>query len=299
MRRTLGLLGLIVLAPAAHAQSATDVERCFQNPGTCSTGGGASAPAAGGGGGGVVAARPAPDYNSVLQRPEAERQRIQESLRTLDKYNGPIDGKIQSEGTVKAIGDWQKGRGAPATGKLTPDEVQALHTEASKAPIKRIEPPAQATAPPPVAPSNADTLKALQARLAERRKAAEPKADALAQILIKDLKSYVAADGKGVVGDQFTYFASWYRDNRAKGRSLGDIAAAVEDYGDTKPGPATSIEVRFDVKQSDKNVSQCLVFSWIDAGTASPRQSSQSFRCDDVAAVEKWKSEQALRSAWR
>ena len=32
----------------------------------------------------------------MLQSPEPDRRHIQESLRTLDKYNGPIDGNLQS-----------------------------------------------------------------------------------------------------------------------------------------------------------------------------------------------------------
>ena len=59
---------------------------------------------------------PAPDYATVLQSPEPDRKRIQESLRTLDKYNGPIDGNLESDATVKAIQDWQKGRGTNPVG---------------------------------------------------------------------------------------------------------------------------------------------------------------------------------------
>ncbi|MGZ6125746.1 MAG: hypothetical protein ACXWLR_12350, partial [Myxococcales bacterium] len=107
MRGTLALLILAALAPvAALAQSAGEVERCFQNPAVCGQGGGA-APAPSGGAP-VATARPAaaaPDYTSVLQSPEPDRRRIQESLRTLDKYNGPIDGNLQSEATAKAIAE--------------------------------------------------------------------------------------------------------------------------------------------------------------------------------------------------
>ena len=206
MRRALLVIGFAALLPAsAFGQSAGEVERCFQNPAACGSGGGGAAatpaPATGGGGAPVAAARPAPpDYTTVLQSPEADRKRLQESLRTLDKYNGPIDGNLQSEATVKAIGDWQKGRGTAVVGKLTPAEAQQLNAEASRAPIRRIEPSTQAAAPP-AAPSNADALKALRDRLAERRKAAEPKAEAAAQSLIRDLKAYVAADGKGAAGE--------------------------------------------------------------------------------------------------
>jgi hypothetical protein len=49
-------------------------------------------------------------------------------------------------------------------------------------------------------------------------------------------------------------------------------------------------------KLADAVASQCLVFAWIEA---SPRKNTQTFSCDDVAAVEKWKTDQALRSAWR
>lgn len=296
MRRALLTLGLAVLLPAAaFGQSAGEVERCFQNPAGCAAGGGA-APAPGGGGAPVAAARPAPpDYTTVLQSAEADRKRLQESLRTLDRYNGPIDGNLQSEATVKAIGDWQKGRGTAVVGKLTPAEAQQLNAEAARAPIRRIEPSTQAAAPP-AAPSNADALRALRDRLAERRKAAEPKAEAAAQALIRDLKAYVAADGKGAAGEQFTAFAKWYADNKAAGRAVGEIAPAIDDYGDAKSGAAATAEIRFDTRQGAETYRQCLVFAWIE-GT--PRKNTQAFSCDDVAAVEKWKTDQALKSAWR
>ncbi len=121
--------------------------------------------------------------------------------------------------------------GFAQVGKLTPTEAVTLNNEAARVPIKRLNP--VAAAPPP---SNADRLKALQARLAERRKAAEPKAEAASQALLRDLKAYVAADGKGVAGDQFAGFAKWYADNKAAGRSVGDITPAVEDYGDAREG---------------------------------------------------------------
>lgn len=299
MRRALLILGLAVLLPAtAFGQSAGEVERCFQNPAGCAAGGGAApAPGSGTGGGApVAAARPAPpDYATVLQSPEADRKRLQESLRTLDKYNGPIDGDLQSDATAKAIGDWQKGRGTAVVGKLTPAEAQQLNAEAAKAPIRRIEPSTQAAAPPP-APSNADALKALRDRLAERRKAAEPKAEAAAQSLIRDLKAYVAADGKGTAGEQFAAFAKWYADNKAAGRTVGEIAPAIDDYGDAKSGAAATAEIRFETKQGADTYRQCLVFAWVE-GT--PRKNTQAFSCDDVAAVEKWKTDQALKSAWR
>ena len=152
MRRALILLSLTLLAPAvAWAQPAGEVERCFQNPAACgwSTGPGGHAPPAAGpppAGPPVAATRPAapaPDYTTVLQSPEPDRRRIQESLRTLDKYNGPIDGNLQSDATMKAIADWQKGRGTHPVGKLTPQEAQQLNAEAARIPIRRIEPPPQ------------------------------------------------------------------------------------------------------------------------------------------------------------
>src|SRR5882724_4791997 len=164
------LLLLAALLPAtAFAQSAGEVERCFQTPGACSAGGAAPAPVASTPPAAAPRAAAAPDYTTVLNSPEPDRRKLQESLRTLDKYNGPIDGNMQSEPTVKAIGDWQKGHNAPVTGKLTPGEAVALNNEAARAPIKRIDPSSQATAPPPPPPpqqSNADALKALQASLA-------------------------------------------------------------------------------------------------------------------------------------
>lgn len=305
MRRWL-LLGLVAAMPAvALAQSAGEVERCFQNPGSCSQG-------SGGGGGAPIpapapaaapaaprAAAAAPDYASVLNSSEADRRKLQESLRTLDRYSGPIDGNLQSDATVKAIGDWQRGHQLSATGKLTPGEAVALNNEASRAPIRRLDPSTQvaAAAPtPPAPPSNADVLKGLQARLAERRKAAEPKAEAASQALIKDLKAYVDAEGKGVAGEQFAGFAKWFADTRGAGRTVGDIRPAIDDYGDARTGAATTTEVTFETRQGDKSATSCLVFAWIE-GT--PRKNSEAFSCDDVAAVEKWKTDQTLKSAWR
>jgi hypothetical protein len=291
-----GLIAALMLGPAAAmAQSAGEVERCFQNPAGCSTGGGGGAipPAA------VVQKPAAPDYVTVLQSPEPERRKLQESLRTLDKYNGPIDGNLQSKASEEAIASWQKSHGYSAVGKLTPTEAVTLNNEAAKAPIKRINPSAAAasTQPQTPQPSNMERLKALQAQLAERRKAAEPKADAAAQSLVRDLKAYAAADGKGIAGDQFAGFAKWYADNKAAGRSVGDIAAVVEDYGEAKPsGDAVATEVTVQTKQGDSVYPQCMMFAWVEAA---PRKDAQTFSCDDVAGLEKWKSDHALASAWR
>src|SRR5437763_171882 len=68
-----------------------------------------------------------PDYTTVLNSPDPDRRKLQESLRTLDKYNGPIDGNLQSEAAMKAISDWQKGHGYNAVGKLTPTEAVTLN----------------------------------------------------------------------------------------------------------------------------------------------------------------------------
>jgi hypothetical protein len=291
--------GILLLAQAAFAQSAGEVERCFQNPGVCATAP-SVAPPPPAHTGPAPAPRPGPDYASVLQSPDVERRRIQESLRTLEKYNGPIDGNLQSDGTVKGIGDWQRGRGAPVTGKLTPDEVQVLHADAAKAPIRRIEPPATPPATAARPPSNEEQLKALRARLAERRRVAEPKAKAASDALLADLKAFVASDGKGgAIREQFSSFAGWFDQTRAAGRSIGEIAPAVEDYGDARAGNAVTVEVRLDVKQDGTNSKHCAVFAWREQGTPPQRQETKSFSCDDVAAVEKWKSDQALRSAWR
>ena len=234
-----------------------------------------------------------PDYTTVLNSPEPDRRKLQESLRTLDKYNGPIDGNLSSEATMKGIGDvaegpWLRRR----VGKLTPTEAAALNNEASRAPIKRLDPKMEAAAAPPAPPSNADRLKELQARLAERRKAAEPKANAATEALVKDLKAYVAADGKGVAGEQFAGFAKWYADTRSAGRTVGDIKPAVEDYGDAKAGAAATAEVTFDTKQGDSTAKECLVFAWIEGR---PRKDPQAFSCDDVAGVEKWKTDQVAQ----
>ncbi|MGZ3340114.1 MAG: peptidoglycan-binding domain-containing protein [Reyranella sp.] len=300
MRHIWMVLACAALAPAtALGQSAGEVERCFQNPAACGQGGGAApAPSASPPVAATRPAAPAPDYTTVLQSPEPDRKHIQESLRTLDKYNGPIDGNLQSEATTKAISDWQKAHGLPVAGKLTPQEAQQLNAEASRTPIKRIEPPPQTAAAPPTTPptSNADALKALNARLAERRKAAEPKAEAAAQSLIRDLKAYAAADGKGVAGDQFAAFAKWYADNKAAGRKVGEIAPVIDDYGDAKVGAAVTSEILLETKQDGTSQSQCLVFAWVEGN---PRKNAQAFSCDDVAAVEKWKTDQALKSAWR
>lgn len=309
--RFLVALAVAAFAPAVSlAQSAGEVERCFQNPAACSRGsGGGGAPAAqapSGGSGGQAATRPAapaPDYTTVLQSPDPDRRKIQESLRTLDKYNGPIDGNLQSDATVKAIQDWQKGRGTNPVGKLTPQEAQQLNAEAARTPIRRVDPSTQtATAPATPTPlpsppkSNADALKDLQARLAERRKAAEPKAEAATQSLIRDLKAYVAADGKGAAGDQFAGFAKWYAEAKADGRTVGEIAPVIDDYGDAKAGAAVASEVLLETKKGASNQSHCLVFAWVEGN---PRKNPQIFSCDDVAGVEKWKTDQSLKSAWR
>jgi hypothetical protein len=298
----LAFAAVTAIAPRTWAQSAGEVERCFQNPGACSQSGSQPAPIAPAPSPAVTASRtaPAPDYTSVLQSAEPDRRKIQESLRTLDKYNGPIDGNLQSEATMKAISEWQKGHGYSQVGKLTPTEAQTLNAEAARAPIKRLDPTQTAkAAPTPLAPapiSNADALKALQDGITQRRKAAEPKANAGAQALIKDLKAYIAAEGKGIAGEQFTGFAKWYAENKAAGRSFGGVTPVIDDYGNGKSGAAETAEIRFETRQGDQSYSQCLMFAWVE-GT--PRRKTEAYSCDDVAAVEKWKTEQALKSAWR
>ena len=282
---------LAMVSLSAFGQSADQVERCFQNPAGCTSGGGgAPAPAP------VTAARPAPppDYTTVLQSPEPDRRKLQESLRALDKYNGPIDGDLKSEASTKAITEWQKSHGYTQMGKLTPTEAVTLNNEAAKAPIRRLDPSTQTAAAAP--PSNADILKALQAKRAAARKAAEPKAEAAMQSLAKDVKAYVAADGKGVAGDQFPGLAKWYADSKNANLTIGTITPSTEDYGEAKAGAATTAEVKFDVKQGDKNYGQCLLFAWVEA---TPRRNTQAFACDDIGAVEKWKSDQSLKSDWR
>jgi len=293
MRWPLVVAILATVPLSAFGQSADQVERCFQNPAGCTSGGGgqpAPAPAP------ATASRPAapPDYTTVLQSPEPDRRKLQESLRTLDKYNGPIDGDLKSEASSKAIAEWQKSHGYTQAGKLTPTEAVTLNNEAAKAPIRRLDPSTQTAAAAP--PSNADLLKALQAKRAAARKAAEPKAEAATQSLAKDVKAYVAADGKGVAGEEFAEFAKWYADNKSAGRTIGDITPATDDYGQAKAGAATTAEVKFDVKQGDKNYGQCLLFAWVEA---TPRKNTQAFACDDIGAVEKWKTDQSLKSEWR
>ena len=300
MHRFLLAAALVVSAVPVVAfgqLSASDAERCFQNPGACASSGGGGAPSpAPAAAPPVTASRPAPppDYTTVLQKPEPDRRKLQESLRTLDRYNGPIDGDLKSEASTKAIAEWQKSHGYTQMGKLTPTEAVTLNNEAAKAPIRRLDPSTQTAAAAP--PSNADLLKALQAKRAAARKAAEPKAEAAMQSLAKDVKAYVAADGKGAVGDEFADFAKWYADNKSAGRTIGDITPATDDYGQAKTGAATTAEVKLDVKQGDKNYGQCLLFAWVEA---TPRKNTQAFACDDIGAVEKWKSDQSLKSDWR
>ncbi len=295
-----GVVLAAIVPSLVMGQSAGEVERCFQNPAACAVGSASppsQAPSR-------VPPRPtaAPDYASVLQAPEADRRKIQESLRTLDKYKGPIDGNLQSEATAKAIGDWQKGHNSAATGKLTPAEAKALNDEAARVPIRRIDPGSQqaAGAPTPLAPpsatSNAEALKILNSRIAERRKAAEPKANAATEHLVRDLRAYAAADGKGDAGDQFPDFAKWYAEAKAAGRTMEEVRPVIDDYGDAKEGAAATVEVNLTSKKGGDAASQCLVFAWVE-GT--PRRNAQTFSCDEVAGVEKWKTDQGLNSAWR
>ena len=105
-----------------------------------------------------------------------------------------------------------------------------------------------------------------------------------------------AAGGKGVAGEQFAGFAKWYADTKAAGRGFGDIKPTVEDYGDAKSGDAVTAEVSLQSLQGDTASSQCMMFAWIEG---SPRKETQTFSCDDVAGIEKWKTGQSLKSAWR
>ena len=77
---------------------------------------------------------------------------------------------------------------------------------------------------------------------------------------------------------------------------MGEIASVIDDYGDAKGGAAVTSEVLIESKKEASSQSHCKVFAWIEG---SPRKNALAFSCDDVAAVEKWKTDQALRSAWR
>ena len=56
---------------------------------------------------------------------QRQRQRIQERLRDMSLYTGPID-SIMGPLTREAIMGYQHSRGAEVTGYLTPEQFQAL-----------------------------------------------------------------------------------------------------------------------------------------------------------------------------
>ena len=132
-----------------------------------------------------------------------------------------------------------------AVGKLTPTEAAALQQRGVPRTDQAasIREPEAAAAPSGAAVERRRGSKALQARLAERRKAAEPKANAATEALVRISRPYVAADGKGAAGDQFAGFAKWYADTKSAGRTVGEIKPAIEDYGDAKAGAAATAEV--------------------------------------------------------
>ncbi|MFO1148250.1 MAG: peptidoglycan-binding protein [Alsobacter sp.] len=74
------------------------------------------------------AAAPPIDEKVLGQR---QRQRIQERLRDMSLYTGPID-SIMGPLTREAIMGYQRSRGAAVTGYLTPDQFQTLVPEASQ-----------------------------------------------------------------------------------------------------------------------------------------------------------------------
>ena len=213
--RVLAVLGLIVawLPRVSLAQSAGEVERCFQNPGCCSGGGGggggttvqAPAPPAGGGGSHATTrpAAPARTTRPCCRARTPIGGRIQESLRTLDKYNGPIDGNLQSEATIKAIQDWQKGRGTNPVGKLTPQRGAAAQRRGRKHadPARRslgAGAPRRRRLPPPIERRCAEGPAGAAGRTAQGGRAQGQGGEH--SRWSRDLKAYVAADGKGVGG---------------------------------------------------------------------------------------------------
>ena len=299
----LALLAFAALMPAAAlAQSAGDVERCFQNPAACSQSGGSGAARPAPSGGAPVAATrtaPAPDYTTVLQSAEPDRRHIQESLRTLDKYSGPIDGNLQSEATTKAISDWQKSHGMNAVGKLTPQEAQQLNAEASQGADQ-----ADGSSAPDRSRGDVDAVGASQRRCAEgaagpaRRAPQGGRAQGRSGGPVADPRPQGLCRGRrqGRGRRSVRAFAKWYADNKAAGRTVGEVKPVIDDYGDAKVGAAVASEILLETKRDGTSQSQCLVFAWVEGN---PRKNTQAFSCDDVAAVEKWKTDQALKSAWR
>ena len=43
-----------------------------------------------------------------------------------------------------------------------------------------------------------------------------------------------------MAGEQFADFAKWYADTKAAGRTVGEIAPVIDDYGDAKVGAAVA-----------------------------------------------------------
>ena len=122
---------------------------------------------------------------------------------------------------------------SPVVGKLTPQEAQQLNAEAARGAD-------QAHRSVDADRDGADTAAAavaIQCRRAEGAAGAarpsgarrpSPRPRPRRKSLIRDLKAYVAADGKGVAGEQFPAFAKWYADNKASRPYGGRRSAPVD-----------------------------------------------------------------------
>jgi len=220
----------------------------------------------------------------------------------VDQFNGggtTIDGNLQSDASTKGIAEWQKGKGFSPTGKLTPEEARALNAAASNAPIKRIEP--TTPAPPPMnnTAANLEGLKAAEAKRAERRRAAEPQAQAALDALLVDMKKYAATDGAdGPLASEFRELKGLQAPTGLGRRPDLRLSGTTEDYGTSKSGAAQVAELRFTADPDMNKPAQGVILAWNSSGARNLKD-GVALPCDDVAGLETWKTARGLRSDWR
>jgi hypothetical protein len=140
---------------------------------------------------------------------------------------------------------------------------------------------------------------------AERRQQLASKVNPLAERLVADLQSYIAAGGgAGSVGADFTAFARWHAQLKSASWALATQRFEIDDYGDaTWSGgslPAASVIVYFSLTAAGKPAPEtnCMIFAWLDDAAAGARRETTAFRCDALSDVERWKRQRSLKSKW-
>lgn len=141
--------------------------------------------------------------------------------------------------------------------------------------------------------------------LEERRRQLAGTVNPLAERLVADLRSYIAADGKsGPIGGEFPAFAQWHGQLKTMKWALSVESYSIDDFGDaTSAGgslPSVVVVVNFALTSPavQGTRANCMIFAWLDDAAATARRETTAFGCDAISEIERWKRQHGMKSKW-